>query len=98
VQRGDIYQYQSISRARPVLLVSADALTAIGRPLILDITDVPPADARVLLAVEIPGHGYALIYNPARADPERFRQRLGAATPETMVSVNRALSVAFGLT
>jgi mRNA-degrading endonuclease toxin of MazEF toxin-antitoxin module len=97
VRRGEIYEYRSISRTRPVLLVSADELTAIGRPLVLDVTDVAPTGLRTMLAVAIPGHGHALIYSPSRAELDRFGARLGAASPETMMSVDRALSVAFGL-
>ncbi|MEV6562939.1 type II toxin-antitoxin system PemK/MazF family toxin [Nocardia sp. NPDC051756] len=97
MRRGDLYAYQAISRTRTVLIVSADELTAAGRPIVIDVSDVAPTGVRSLLAVPIAGHGHALVYRITDVDPARLIEHLGVADPAAMDAISMSLSVALGL-
>src|ERR671910_296445 len=92
VRRGEIWAYQSISRIRPVLVVSADALNDAGEPLVVDVTPTGPAGVTALLSVELPdGHGYARCRWINTGEPKRFAERLATVPLDVMERVNMAL-------
>ncbi|MEU4183611.1 hypothetical protein AB0H76_39080 [Nocardia sp. NPDC050712] len=97
LHRGDLWTYQSIARTKTVLVVSADELNAAGLPMCCDVSDVRPTGTRAMLATTLPGHGYILGRSLTAADPDRFREFLGAADPAAMDSLGSALAALIGL-
>lgn len=95
-RRGDIWRYKAL-RARTVLVVSADEMTSAGLPMTIDITDVKPTGARSMLAVPIPGHGYALIHKIVGVDPGGFLERVGAVDRAALDAVGMGLRSALDL-
>ncbi|MGW0058113.1 type II toxin-antitoxin system PemK/MazF family toxin [Nocardia nova] len=97
MNRGDIWTYKGIARVRTVLVISADEMTAAGLPMTVEITDVPPRGARGLLAVPVPGHGYALVRPIDAADPARFVDHVGTADPATLDAVAMSIRAVLDL-
>lgn len=96
-RRGDIWEYQSISHTRQVLVVSADELNELGIPITADVTDVPPTGPAGLLAVPIGGHGYVKIRDLNRADTKRFSDLVARVTPEQQEAIDFRLRSALDL-
>lgn len=99
MRRGEVWRYQSISRARPVLVVSCDELNAADQPIIVDITTHSPQGPAALLTVRVGDDlgGYARCRTISFGDPARFAELLGTVPGGTMEQVDMALRAALSL-
>ncbi|MCA1675763.1 MAG: type II toxin-antitoxin system PemK/MazF family toxin [Actinobacteria bacterium] len=99
MRRGEVWQYQGISRSRPVLVVSCDELNDAKQPIVVDVTSFSPQGAAALLTVRIGDElgGYARCRTISFADSTRFTELLGSAEEPAMEQVDMALRAALSL-
>ncbi|MGH3773797.1 MAG: type II toxin-antitoxin system PemK/MazF family toxin [Pseudonocardiaceae bacterium] len=99
MRRGEVWRYQGISRARPVLVVSCDELNDAEAPIVLDVTSFSPQGAVALLTVRVGDElgGYARCRTISFADSTRFTELLGTVPGPTMEQVDMALRAALSL-
>lgn len=99
MRRGEVWQYQGISRSRPVLVVSCDELNDAEQPIVVDVTSFSPQGAAALLTVRVGDElgGYARCRTISFADTKRFTGLLGAVPESTMEQVDMALRAALSL-
>jgi mRNA-degrading endonuclease toxin of MazEF toxin-antitoxin module len=94
-----VWRYQSISRTRPVLVVSCDELNAAGQPIVVDVTTVSPQGPALLLTVHVGDElgGFARCRTVSFADPQRFAELVGVVPDVVMEQVDMALGAALSL-
>jgi mRNA-degrading endonuclease toxin of MazEF toxin-antitoxin module len=99
LKRGEVWRYQSISRARPVLVVSCDELNAADQPIVVDVTTHSPQGPAALLTVRVGEElgGYARCRTLSFADPAQFAELRGTVSAATMEQVDMALRAALSL-
>ncbi len=100
IARGQVWDYRSISHTRRVLVVSTDALNAVGCPVVVEITDVQPRNpALMLLSINLGSEfgGYARTRSVSEADPKRFEKLIGHTPDHLMDQVDAALRAALAL-
>lgn len=99
MRRGEVWRYQGISRARPVLVVSCDELNDAEQPVIVDVTPFSPQGAAALLSVSIGDQlgGYARCRMISFAEAKRFTELRGTVPEPTMEQIDMALRATLGL-
>lgn len=99
MRRGEVWDYQGISRSRPVLVVSCDELNEAEQPIVIDVTPFSPQGAAALISVRIGDElgGYARCRRISSGDAKRFTERRGLVADSTMEQVDMALRAALGL-
>ncbi|MGH3837769.1 MAG: type II toxin-antitoxin system PemK/MazF family toxin [Pseudonocardiaceae bacterium] len=99
MRRGEVWRYQGISRARPVLVVSCDELNDAEQPIVVDVTPFSPQGAAALLTVRVGDElgGYARCRTIRFADVKRCTELLGTVPAPAMEQVDMALRAALSL-
>jgi mRNA-degrading endonuclease toxin of MazEF toxin-antitoxin module len=94
-----VWRYQSISRVRPVLVVSCNELNDAGQPIAVDVTTTSPQGPAALLTVRVGDDlgGFARCRTISVVDPQRFAEIVGTVPGEVMDQVDMALRAALSL-
>ncbi|MEV4241746.1 type II toxin-antitoxin system PemK/MazF family toxin [Nocardia sp. NPDC049737] len=100
IARGQVWDYQSISHTRRVLVVSTDALNDAGYPVVLEVTMVAPRNAALkLLSIGLGAElgGYARARTIGDVEPKRFTTLIGTVPTHLMDQVDAALRAVLAL-
>ncbi|HUZ37778.1 MAG TPA: type II toxin-antitoxin system PemK/MazF family toxin [Streptosporangiaceae bacterium] len=100
MNRGDIYAYSGLGRARFVAIVSNDGFNAItGHPLVVKVSDRPDLAESpyvVALGAADPVAGHLESYSAVRVRRDRLAgQRMGQLAEPTMRRLDDALALLF---